>query len=139
MSAELPGNVLNGHAHCLLCGDLHPRSWRLSFVKTEDGSVQTLFVAGSELQGYDNMLHGGVIATLLDSAMTHYLFHHAVQAVTGDLRVRFLHPVACNIPVEIKAWLLFSCPPLYHLQAEMLCGGQLMAKAEGKFMRREQV
>lgn len=52
--------------------------------------------------------------------MTHYLFHHAVQAVTGDLRVRFFHPVTCNIPVEIKAWLLFSCPPLYHLQADTL-------------------
>ncbi len=137
--AALPAEVARGHEHCVLCGDFHPRSWRLSFTPSEDGGVWTKFVAGAELQGYDNLLHGGVIASLLDAAMTHCLFHHSIQAVTGDLRVRFLHPTACNVSLELRAWLLFSCPPLYHLRAEMRCGGQLTAKAEGKFMRREQL
>ncbi len=136
--AALPAEVARGHEHCVLCGDFHPRSWRLSFTPSEDGGVWTKFVAGAELQGYDNLLHGGVIASLLDAAMTHCLFHHSIQAVTGDLRVRFLHSTACNVSLELRAWLLFSCPPLYHLRAEMRCGGQLTAKAEGKFMRREQ-
>lgn len=136
--AALPAEVARGHEHCVLCGDFHPRSWRLSFTPSEDGGVWTKFVAGAELQGYDNLLHGGVIASLLDAAMTHCLFHHSIQAVTGDLRVRFFHPTACNVSLELRAWLLFSCPPLYHLRAEMRCGGQLTAKAEGKFMRREQ-
>jgi len=138
MTAELPPGVLSGHGHCLLCGDFHPRSWQLSFEQTDDGDVRTLFVAGSDLQGYDNVLHGGVIASLLDAAMTHWLFHHGIQAMTGELRVRFLHPVACNVPVELRSRLLFSCPPLYHLRAEMRCGEQRMARAEGKFMRRKQ-
>jgi len=138
MSAELPVDVLQGHQHCLLCGDFHPRSWHLAFEPTEADEVRTLLVAGSELQGYNNIVHGGVIASLLDAAMTHWLFHHAIQALTGDLRVRFLHPVACNEMVELRARLLFACPPLYHLQAEMLCGGRCMARAEGKFMRRDQ-
>ena len=139
MTAKLTADVQSGHAHCCLCGDFHPRSWRLSFEEMAEGGVKTKFVAGSELQGYDNVLHGGVIASLLDSAMTHCLFHQGVQAVTGDLRVRFLHPVACNVPLELRAQLLFSCPPLYHLRAEMHYGERLMAKAEGKFMRREQL
>lgn len=137
--AALPAEVARGHEHCVLCGDFHPRSWRLSFTPSEDGGVWTKFVAGAELQGYDNLLHGGVIASLLDAAMTHCLFHHSIQAVTGDLRVRFLQPTVCNVSLELRAWLLFSCPPLYQLRAEMRCGGQLTAKAEGKFMRREQL
>ena len=137
MSAELPTKVVPGHAHCLLCGDFHPGSWGLSFAPTEDGGVGTQFAAGSELQGYENMVHGGVIATLLDAAMTHCLFHRGIQAVTGDLRVRYLHPVCCNTTVEIRARLHFSCPPLYHLQAEITCAGLVLARAEGKFMRRE--
>jgi acyl-coenzyme A thioesterase PaaI-like protein len=128
-----------GHRHCVLCGEFHPGSWRLSFQMNRDGEVRTEFVAGSELQGYENILHGGVIASLLDAAMTHCLFHHGIQAVTGDLHIRFLHPVACNVPVELRARLLFSCPPLYHLRAEIFCGEQLQAKGEGKFMRRAQV
>lgn len=112
MTAKLTADVQSGHSHCCLCGDFHPRSWRLSFEEMAEGGVKTKFVAGSELQGYANVLHGGVIASLLDSAMTHCLFHPGVQAVTGDLRVRFLHPVAFNVPLELRAQLLFSCPPL---------------------------
>ncbi|NCC77305.1 MAG: PaaI family thioesterase [Clostridia bacterium] len=127
---------INGHDHCLLCGALHPRSWKLTFTPDMNGEVSTKFVAGKELQGYDNLVHGGVICSLLDAAMTHCLFHQSIQAVTGDLRVRFLHPVACDIPLELRARLIFACPPLYQLQAELRCDGQLMARAEGKFMRR---
>jgi hypothetical protein len=137
MTAELPANVVPGHAHRLLCGDLHPGFWGLSFTKSEEGGVQAKFSAGSELQGYNTILHGGVIATLLDTAMTHCLFHRGIQAVTGDLRVRFLHPVCCETTMEIRAWLLFSCPPLYQLKAEIRFEGLVMAWAEGKFMQRE--
>lgn len=139
MTVEPPAEAVPGHAHCLLCGDFHPRSWGLSFAKTEEGGAGTKFRAGSEQQGYDNLLHGGVIATLLDAAMTHCLFHRGIQAVTGDLRVRFLHPVRCNTTMEIRALLLFSCPPLYHLKAEITFEGRVMARAEGKFMRRETI
>ncbi|MBV5318374.1 MAG: PaaI family thioesterase [Desulfobulbaceae bacterium] len=135
--AESPVDVTPEHAHCFICGDFHPGSWGLSFAKTEDGGVETKFAVGSELQGYDNIVHGGVIATLLDAAMTHCLFHRGIQAVTGDLRVRFLHPVCCDTTMEIRAWLLFSCPPLYQLKGEITFEGLVMAKAEGKFMKRE--
>lgn len=126
----------NGHDHCLLCGRFHPHSWNLQFTANAEGEVSTRFVAGKDLQGYDDLVHGGVICSLLDAAMTHCLFHQSIQAVTGDLRVRFLQPVACETLLELRARLLFACPPLYQLQAELRCDGQLMARAEGKFMRR---
>lgn len=126
----------NGHDHCLVCGSDSPGSWGLRFSCDTNGAVFANFVAGLALQGYDTQVHGGVIASLLDAAMTHCLFHQSIQAVTGDLRVRYLHPVACNVPLELRARLLFACPPLYQLQAELHCDGQVMARAEGKFMRR---
>lgn len=123
----------------MLCGPFHPGSWRLSFAQAGDGEVHTTFIAGSELQGYENILHGGVIASLLDAAMTHCLLHQGIQAVTGDLRIRYYHPVACQVPLVLRARMLFSCPPLYHLAAEIVYKDLLQAKGEGKFMRREQV
>jgi len=126
----------NGHDHCLLCGAYHPHSWNLCFTPGSEGEVVSTFIASKDLQGYDDLVHGGVICSLLDAAMTHCLFHQSIQAVTGDLRVRFLQPVSCEVPLELRARLLFTCPPLYQLRAELRCDGQLMAKAEGKFMRR---
>lgn len=127
----------NGHSRCVLCGGLHPRSWRLPFIPAADDRICAEFVASEDLQGYDGLLHGGVIAALMDAAIIHWLFQHGIQAVTGDLRVRYLQPVACNIPLELVAWQVFSCPPLYHLKAELRAGGRPLARAEGKCMRRE--
>ena len=126
----------NGHSRCVLCGALHPRSWRLPFTPAADDRIRAEFVASEDLQGYDGLLHGGVIAALMDTAIIHWLFQHGIQAVTGDLRVRYLQPVACNIPLELIAWLVFPCPPLYHLKAELRAGGRPLARAEGKCMRR---
>ena len=123
----------------MLCGALHPRSWRLPFTPAADDRIRAEFVASEDLQGYDGLLHGGVIAALMDTAIIHWLFQHGIQAVTGDLRVRYLQPVACNIPLELIAWLVFPCPPLYHLKAELRAGGWTLARAEGKCMRREAI
>jgi acyl-coenzyme A thioesterase PaaI-like protein len=124
----------NGHSRCLLCGSLNPRSLNLSFQAAADGAVRTSFQAHDELQGYDRILHGGVIAALLDGAMTHCLFHQQVKAVTGDLRVRFVHSIPCDALLDIRARILYSRPPLYRLKAEIAQDGRLMAWAEARFM-----
>jgi acyl-coenzyme A thioesterase PaaI-like protein len=126
----------NGHSRCLFCGDQNSRSLGRCFEAEEDGSVKGRFQAGDELQGYDDVIHGGVIAGLLDAAMTHCLFHQGVQAMTGDLHVRFVKPVAARALLEIRAWVSFCSPPLYRLKAEVLVGESLMAWGEAKFMLR---
>ena len=56
------------HAGCMICGDRgnNPHSLALSFVRHRDGSVSTLCDVGRRFQGYDGMLHGGMISALLD-------------------------------------------------------------------------
>ncbi len=126
----------NGHGWCLFCGDRNPRSLNLSFQATTDHMVWSKFQANPFLQGYDGILHGGVITSLLDAAMTHCLFHLGIQAVTGDLHVRFLHAVSCNATLEVRAWVLHSRPPLHRLKAEIVVAHRVMARAEAKFMQR---
>jgi len=126
----------NGHAHCLLCGERNPRSLGLQFRAGDSGIVRSRFEGNLELQGYDNTLHGGVIAALLDAAMTHCLFHHSIQALTGDLHVRYLHPVPSDAALDISARIEYSKASLYRMQAEIRVSGRVMAVAEGKFMRR---
>jgi len=125
-----------GHNRCVLCGKMNSRSLGISFQVERDGAVSTRFTAGDFLQGYADMLHGGVIASLLDAAMTHCLFHQGIQAVTGDLRIRFVHPVPCGSTLDIRARLVSSTPPLYRLRAEMALDERIMAWAEARFMRR---
>jgi hypothetical protein len=132
-------NFSNGHSQCLLCGNLNPRSLNLSFQAAQNGGVTTHFRAHKELQVYDGILHGGIIASSLDAAMTHCLFHRGVLAVTGDLHARFVRPVPCDVSLEIRAWLLSCTPPLYRLKAEKVLDEEVMAWAEAKFMKRREL
>jgi acyl-coenzyme A thioesterase PaaI-like protein len=81
-------------------------------------------------------VHGGVVAALLDAAMTHCLFHRGVTALTGELRVRYVHPVPCDAELSLGAQVRLERPPLYRLRAELADRGEVMAWAEATFMRR---
>ncbi len=125
-----------GHRDCLFCGERNPRSLGLCFQAADNGGVQAMFTAPDELQGYAGILHGGIIASVLDAAMTHCLFFCGVQAVTGDLHVRYRHEVPCGVALCIQARVLSSRPPLYILRAELLLENRVMARAEARFMQR---
>jgi acyl-coenzyme A thioesterase PaaI-like protein len=124
------------HANCLLCGSKNPWSQQIKFYPSKDGWIYGEFQANPRLQGYDGILHGGVITSLLDSAMTHCLFHRGIQAVTGDLHVRFLHSVPCDSFLSMRASILSASSSLYKVHAELICKEQVMARAEAKFVRR---
>ena len=122
------------HSNCLLCGLYNPWSLGVNFYAVDNDCICGEFQAHSKLQGYDGMLHGGVIAALLDAAMTHSLFHKGIEAVTGDLKVRFLHPILCDSLLKLKACVFSERSRLYVVKAEIFHERRIMAKAEAKFM-----
>lgn len=122
------------HTHCVICGADDPLGLGLEFNFEKDGSVSVFFRDGSRFQGYQNQLHGGIISTLFDAAMTHCLFSSGITAVTGELLMRFLHPVTTDLPVSVNARIKASHSPLYIIEAELVQCGRPMAKARGKFM-----
>ena len=122
------------HSECIICGDDNQNSLRLSFRSRGDGSVVGSFVCRPELQGYKGVLHGGVVASLLDAAMTHCLFHKGIEALTADLHVRYFEPVKCGSIIEVVARILFSRKSFFRLEAEIRNGSDLMARADASFM-----
>ncbi|MFO7627445.1 MAG: PaaI family thioesterase [Candidatus Fermentibacteraceae bacterium] len=128
------GLVSTGHSHCLFCGSSNPMSLHLAFAASEDCGVKAVYTAPPELQGYDGIVHGGILASLLDSAMTHCLFHRGVRALTGDLHIRYLQSVPFGVPLEISARVRSSRPPVHLLESEISTGGTIMVRADAKFM-----
>jgi uncharacterized protein (TIGR00369 family) len=109
---------------------------RLNFTALEDGSVQAGFACPPACEGYKGVLHGGVIASLMDGAMTNCLFAHGWTAMTAELSVRFRHPVRTHKAATVRAWMDGGTPPLHVLKAEVVQDGQIKATACGKFMER---
>ena len=124
------------HSNCIVCGKSNPLSMRLSYHTFKDGQLKGQFQAHLWLQGYEGMLHGGVISALLDSAMIHCLFHHGLYAVTGDLHVRFLKAVPCDLVIDLSASITSSKPPLFYMQSSLRVGDNIMARATATMMRK---
>lgn len=81
-------------------------------------------------------MHGGVLSALLDTAMAHCLLHQNIEAVTGELNVRYLEQVHCNDTLEISAWIDSSLPPLYHLRSTIRINDRVVCRAKARFMQR---
>jgi len=136
-SLNAPDKVRSeAHPNCIVCSANHESGLHLKFTLLEDSSVQAAFDCGEAFQGYPGLLHGGVISSLLDGAMTNCLFAHGRQGVTGELKVRFRHSVVTDRPAIVRAWIDRSIPPFHVLQAELIQDEWIKAKATGKFVER---
>ena len=136
MTTERTGSLSRAHNHagCLLCGERNPYSLGLRFERGADDGVRAHVRTHVHWQGYPGILHGGVVAALLDAAMTHGLFQQGVRGVTADLHVRYVEPAPCGGELEVRARLVAARPPLYRLRAELDDGTRLVAWAEATFL-----
>jgi acyl-coenzyme A thioesterase PaaI-like protein len=77
---------------CFGCGDDNPIELRLRFAPDGDG-VKASFVPGPEHQGFQDVVHGGIISVVLDEAMAWATARAGIWVVTGEMRVRFRQPL----------------------------------------------
>ncbi len=125
------------HSGCVLCGGANPLGLKLKFRVQPDGSVLAMFSCPAILRSYPATLHGGVISALLDSAMTNALFASGLAAVTAELTVRYIAPVALNQGAVVRAWVERDADPLFYVKGELEQGQKIMARASAKFFVRE--
>jgi uncharacterized protein (TIGR00369 family) len=122
------------HGCCAVCGHVNGHTPRLRFAVADDGSVQAVFQPDRAYEGYTGILHGGVIAALLDAAMTNCLFAHGRCGLTAELCVRFRHPVVSDSLLRLRAYVERASSPLFVLRGELRQAGQVRATAVGKFL-----
>lgn len=135
---DLSLSVLRRQSHpdCFVCGPANGHGLGLEFCVAQDGAVEATFPCQPVFAGYPGMLHGGVICTLLDGAMTNCLFAHGLVAVTVDMNVRFRQPVTVSLPAVVRAWLESEGSPLHRLAGEVSQGGQVVATATARFLEK---
>ncbi len=120
------------HSECFACAE--GAGLALEFETIRPGCVEGRFLCPKRLQSYDGVLHGGIICLLLDAAMTNCGFAMGRAMVTGDLQVRFLHPVPIGESVLVRAWAEDRSRILQIVRAEIRLNDRLMARAVGKFV-----
>ncbi len=121
------------HPACLVCGSRRADGLALRFERQADGSVAAQFDCSAVFQGYPDRLHGGVVAMLLDAAMTHCLFARNIAGLTAKLNIRYHRGVMLGVPAMVRARIVDAESPLYYLEAEVVQGQDICAAAKATF------
>ena len=97
-----PLAIVRSDHGCFGCGDDNPIGLHLRFAADGD-SVRASFVPSSDHQGFGNIVHGGIISSILDEAMAWATAHAGLWAMTGEMRVRFRRPLNIGEPSVVTA------------------------------------
>ncbi|MFW6016564.1 MAG: PaaI family thioesterase [bacterium] len=120
---------------CFACGKDNPISLGLNFESQENNKVKAVFTPLEEHQGYEGIVHGGIVSTLLDEAMVTAIVAQGREAVTAELNIRFKEAIKIGEELHIIGTITME-------KSKMVCTigeirnkeGKLKAKAEAKFI-----
>jgi uncharacterized protein (TIGR00369 family) len=120
---------------CFGCGRANPTGLHLEFLLAEDGSVVSLATIPDTFEGPPGYVHGGIIATLLDEAMSKAVRVRGLIAMTRKLEIEYLRPVPSGAPIRMEGKILSSEGRKHWVQARILnADGSELALGKGLFI-----
>lgn len=105
--ATIPKVILNtdlNEGFCFGCGQNNPIGMKLRF--TKDGeTVRAKFTPHKMHQGWPGLVHGGILACLLDEAMSNAAYATGHTCVTASMEIRQRQPVKVEVPLIVTSWI----------------------------------
>jgi len=93
------------------------------------------FRLGAEYQGGPGFLHGGIIATILDEAMSKASRFSNVRAVTAELTIEYLRPIRVDQEIVVAGFnVRREGRQLYHEGEIRSVHGDLLARGRARFV-----
>lgn len=120
---------------CFVCGEDNAHGLRLKS-RVEKGRVMLDYVAREADLGYRHIVHGGILATLLDEVMTWAAILSVRRVcVAAELTTRLKQPVRVGARLRVEGWVARKSSRLILVEGRILDErGAVMAEAEGKYM-----
>ena len=123
---------------CFACGQNNPIGLKLRYEVLDGGErVRAECVPDPVFQGWDNVLHGGILAAMLDETINKVgVALLGGVMLTARLEVRYRKPVPIGEKVILEGRLVRRKGDLVEARAEArLQDGTLVAEATGRCMK----
>ena len=121
--------------YCFACGPLNPIGLHMK-VSFGDNKAFSKLSLKQEFQGWSDLVHGGVMAAVLDEIMAHAVIHYVGQAVTTSLQVTFRAPLHVGEEFEAIGYVTEQTRRGAVAKAEIRTprSNTLIATGESKFL-----
>lgn len=130
---DADGEVIS-YPGCFVCGEDNRHGLALKF--NWDGSVcRTSFTASEQFAGYRQVLHGGIIASILDEVMIKAILAQGIIAVTGELTIKYRAPARSGDRLSFTGEITEQGARLIRTTGRAFAGsGEVIAEARAKYV-----
>ena len=90
---------------CFVCGEENANGLRVPF-HAENRRSWATWTPGPGWESYKGVIHGGIISSVLDEAMSKAILSGGDEAFTADLRIRFRKKVSVAEVIVVNGWVV---------------------------------
>src|SRR5258708_13957648 len=113
-------------AMCFVCGLENPAGLRLVFYETSPDEVMAAYTPPQQFQGYPGVLHGGIVASLLDEAGGRVVMigNHRHFMLTAKMEIKYRRPTPLGQALTVHGRLVKrrGRPALAHAALRLAAG-----------------
>jgi len=128
--------TLEDNGMCYACGKNNTKGLHLEFSFDEqEQCIKTTFVPSDDYQGWQGVVHGGIIATLMDECMAKLAQFLGYRVVTASLTMRFKGVAKTGNKLSVRGEITKLSKKLIYAQAVTKGeDGKAVAEAQAKLM-----
>ena len=126
---------------CFACGKNNPIGLHLKFdINREKQEIKTVFTPGKNYKGYKDIVHCGIISTVLDEVMVNLAYRLGKPCVSTEIKLRLKKFALVNQEITFKGKLLEEKGRLIMAESEArTADGTIIATAQGKLFKIDKV
>lgn len=125
----------SAHNLCFGCGQANANGLHLEFLLAADGAAVSLPTVSAAFEGPAGCLHGGIIATMLDEAMSKAVRALGRSAMTRKMEVEYLRPVPSGARLRLEGRVVRSEGRKHWTEAVIADGKEkVLAQGSGLFI-----
>jgi uncharacterized protein (TIGR00369 family) len=124
---------------CFVCGEKNPIGLKLKLrTDPERGESAAEVTFADHFQGWAGIVHGGLVAAVLDEAMIYAAGAKGLKCVTGEIMVRYVKPASTGIAYALKGRFVEDKGRIVLAESALLdAEGREVAWATGKLFKVE--
>jgi uncharacterized protein (TIGR00369 family) len=127
---------LESSGTCFACGVDNEHGLHMKFeYDLEMGTSVCRWTATERFHGFDGVVHGGIVATLLDEAVANLCYTAKIPVVTAEMNIRYVKTIPTGVELVVEGRIeQLKRRIIYGFSQIVLPDGEVAAKAELKLM-----
>ena len=98
--------IKNIDKHCFACGLDNKQGLQMEF-ESDGEKLRSKLVVPNHLRGWSNLVHGGILSTIIDETMSWSAIHLLKRFIlTKNMKVNFLKPVRVGEKLTVSGYIV---------------------------------